>query len=89
MAIPMRLNTRRRSPVATATGLPRYTRNDIVGTHERGLLFANHLLHHFHDLRRNLVKLVDFPAVGCRHLHQLFQGFARATNSQSEPMSLQ
>ena len=36
MAIPLRLNTRRRTAVATATGLPRYARNDKVGTHEGG-----------------------------------------------------
>ena len=29
----------------------------------RGLLFANHLLRHFHHFRRNLVNLVNFPAV--------------------------
>ncbi len=34
-AISMRLNTRRRTAVATATGLPRYARNDKVGAHER------------------------------------------------------
>ena len=33
MAIPMRLNTRRRTAVATARGLPRYASNDKVGTH--------------------------------------------------------
>ena len=36
MAISMRLNTRRRTAVATATGLPRYARNDKVGAHEGG-----------------------------------------------------
>ena len=30
----MRLNTRRRTAVATTTGLPRYARNDKVGTQE-------------------------------------------------------
>ena len=30
----MRFNTRRRTAVATATGLPRYARNDKVGTHD-------------------------------------------------------
>ena len=34
MAISMRLNTRRRTAFATATGLPRCARNDTVGTHE-------------------------------------------------------
>ena len=34
VAILMRLYTRRRTAVATATGLPRYARNDKVGTHE-------------------------------------------------------
>ena len=34
MAIPMGLNTRRRTAGATATGLPRYPRNDKLGTHE-------------------------------------------------------
>ena len=34
MAISMRLNTTRRTAVATATGLPRYARNDKVGTHD-------------------------------------------------------
>ncbi len=34
MAISMRLYTRRRTAVATATRLPRYARNDKVGTHE-------------------------------------------------------
>ena len=34
VAISMRLNTRRRTAVAKATGLPRYARNDKVGTHE-------------------------------------------------------
>ena len=34
MAISMRLNTRRRTAVATATGLPRYARNDKVGTRD-------------------------------------------------------
>ena len=32
VAISMRLNTRRRTAVATATGLPRYARNDKSGT---------------------------------------------------------
>ena len=32
VAISMRLNTRRRTAVATATRLPRYARNDTVGT---------------------------------------------------------
>ena len=32
MAISMRLNTRRRTAVAAATGLPRYARNDKVAT---------------------------------------------------------
>ncbi len=35
MAISMRLNPRRRTAVATATRLPRYARNDKVGTHEQ------------------------------------------------------
>ncbi len=34
MAISMKLNTRRRTAVATTTRLPRYARNDKVGTHE-------------------------------------------------------
>ena len=34
VAISMRLNTRRRTAVTTATRLPRYARNDKVGTHE-------------------------------------------------------
>ncbi len=34
MATSMRLNIRRRTAVATATGLPRYARNDNVGTHD-------------------------------------------------------
>ena len=34
MAISMRLNIRQRTAVATATRLPRYARNDKVGTHE-------------------------------------------------------
>ena len=34
VAISMRLDTRRRTVVATATRLPRYARNDKVGTHE-------------------------------------------------------
>ena len=34
VSISMRLNTRRRTAVATATRLPRYARNDKVGTHE-------------------------------------------------------
>ena len=34
VAISMRLNTRRRTAVATTPGLPRYARNDKVGTHE-------------------------------------------------------
>ena len=34
MAISIRLNTRRRTAVATTTRLPRYARNDKVGTHE-------------------------------------------------------
>ncbi len=34
VAISMRLNTRRRTAVATATRLPRYARNDTVGTRE-------------------------------------------------------
>ena len=34
VAISMRLNTRRRTAVATTTGLPRYARNDKVGTRE-------------------------------------------------------
>ena len=38
MAIAMKLNTRRRTAVATATGLPRYARNDKVGTLESGLV---------------------------------------------------
>ena len=33
-AISMRLNTRRRTAVASATRLPRYARNDKVGTRE-------------------------------------------------------
>ena len=44
VAISMRLHTRRRTPVATATRLPRYARNDKVGTHEvqreRGNVFG-------------------------------------------------
>ena len=35
MAISMRLNTRGRTGDATATGLPRYARNDKLGTHEK------------------------------------------------------
>ena len=35
MAIPMRLNTRRRTAAAPAMGLPRYARNDKVGTREQ------------------------------------------------------
>ena len=35
MAIAMRLNTRRRTAVATTTRLPRYARNDKVGTREQ------------------------------------------------------
>ena len=34
MAISIRLNTHRRTAVATATGLPRHARNDKMGTHE-------------------------------------------------------
>ena len=34
VAISLRLDTRRRTAVATATRLPRYARNDKVGTHE-------------------------------------------------------
>ena len=34
VAISLRLDTRRRTSVATATRLPRYARNDKVGTHE-------------------------------------------------------
>ncbi len=34
MAISMRLNTRQGTAVATATRLPRYARNDKVGTRE-------------------------------------------------------
>ncbi len=34
MAISLRLNTRRRTAVATTTRLPRYARNDKAGTHE-------------------------------------------------------
>ena len=34
VAISLRLDTRRRTVVATATRLPRYARNDKVGTHE-------------------------------------------------------
>ena len=33
--ISMRFSTRRRTSVAMATGLPRYARNDKVGTHEK------------------------------------------------------
>ena len=40
MAISMRLNTLRRTTVATATRLPRYARNDKVGAHERLPIFA-------------------------------------------------
>ena len=36
MAISMRLNTRRGTAVATVTRLPRYARNDKVGTHVGG-----------------------------------------------------
>ena len=36
VAISIRLNTRRRTAIATATGLPRYARNDNMGTHEGG-----------------------------------------------------
>ena len=35
VAIWMRLNTRLRTAVATMTRLPRYARNDKVGTHEK------------------------------------------------------
>ena len=35
VAIPMKLNTRRRTAVATAMRLPRYARNDKVGARER------------------------------------------------------
>ena len=35
MAIPMRLNTRRRTAAAPAMGLPRYARNDNAGTREQ------------------------------------------------------
>ena len=34
MATSIRLNTHRRTAVATATGLPRHARNDKMGTHE-------------------------------------------------------
>ena len=34
MAIALRLNTRQQTTIATATRLPRYARNDKVGTHE-------------------------------------------------------
>ncbi len=46
MAISMRLNVRRRTAFATATGLPRYARNDRVGTRVRmrgGLVTRTHL----------------------------------------------
>ena len=36
VSISIRLNTRRRTAIATATGLPRYARNDKMGTHEGG-----------------------------------------------------
>ena len=36
MAISMRLNTRGRTAVATASGLPRYARNDKAGTPDAG-----------------------------------------------------
>ena len=35
VAISLRLNTRRQTTIATATGLPRYARNDKAGTRER------------------------------------------------------
>ena len=35
VAIPLRLNTRRQTTIATATRLPRYIRNDKVGTREQ------------------------------------------------------
>ena len=35
MAISMTLNTGRRTAIATATRLPRYVRNDKVGTREQ------------------------------------------------------
>ena len=38
MAISLRLNTRRRTIIATATRLPRYARNDKVGTRENANL---------------------------------------------------
>ena len=46
MAISVRLNIRRRTAVATATGLPRYARNNKVGTHEvpRAIAFYRHLI---------------------------------------------
>ena len=34
VAFSIRLNTRRRTAFATATELPRYARNDKMGTHE-------------------------------------------------------
>ena len=34
MAISLRLNTRRQTTIATSSRLPRYARNDKVGTHE-------------------------------------------------------
>ena len=42
MAISMGLNTRRGTAVATATRLPRYARNDKVGTHEAGHVPSTH-----------------------------------------------
>ena len=41
-AISVGLNTRRRTAVATATGLPRYARNDEVGTMRVGLVTRTH-----------------------------------------------
>ena len=40
MAISLRLSTRRQTAVATATRLPRYARNDKVGTRERNRTVA-------------------------------------------------
>ena len=41
VAISMRLNTRRRTAVATTPGLPRYARNDKVGTQEVAVIVYN------------------------------------------------
>ena len=65
VATAIRLNTRRRTAAATATGLPRYARNDKVGTHEAGGELDNRHLPPYYCRRNPRNKPAGRPGHRC------------------------